>query len=107
MRTNGSLGSYTNLVPRQAIAPMPYAIYANTASNVVPGSVVKSLNNLKDNVTLAAGSNVTITPNGNTLTLASAGAGGSGIWPANGNNAYYTAGKVGVGTTITMKKWLE
>ena len=60
--------------------------------------MVKSLNNLKDNVTLAAGSNVTITPNGNTLTLASAGEGGCGIWSVLNNNAYYTAGKVGIGT---------
>ena len=41
---------------------------------------------------------MTITPSGNTLTIASAGAGGSGIWSVNGNNAYYNAGNVGIGT---------
>ena len=35
------------------------------------GSVVKSLNGLASDVALVAGSNITITPNGNTLTIAS------------------------------------
>jgi hypothetical protein len=97
VRPSGN-GVFSGLSPRQALTPSPYAIYSETASNVITGSVVKSLNTLKDNVTLAAGSNVTITPSGNTLTIASAGAGGSGIWSVLDNNAYYTAGNVGVGT---------
>ena len=48
-----------------------------TAAKIAPGQVVKSLNGLEDSVTLAAGSNVTITPSGQTLTIA-AKAGGSG-----------------------------
>jgi hypothetical protein len=95
VRPNGS-GGFTNLVPRQALTPAPYAIFAGTSSNVTSGSVVKSLNNLKDNVTLSPGANVTITPSGNTLTVASTG--GSGVWSLNGTNAYYTAGNVGIGT---------
>ena len=54
---------------------------------MVSGSVVKSLNSLKDNITLAAGSNVTITPRGNTLTIASAGVDGTrtgGIYSVSG-----------------------
>src|SRR5215471_4253472 len=39
-------------------------------SKISNGTVVRSLNGLSDNVTLAAGSNVTITPSGNTLTIA-------------------------------------
>ena len=81
VRTNGSVAAYSVLSPRQALTPSPYAIFATTsglASNVVNGSVVKSLNGLKDSVTLAAGSNVTIMPSGNTLTIATTGAGGSG-----------------------------
>ena len=42
------------------------------------GAGVTSLNGLTNNVTLAAGSNITITPAGNTLTIASTG-GGRGI----------------------------
>lgn len=48
---------------------------AVTAAKIANGEVVKSINSLKDNVTLAAGSNVTITPSGNTLTIAATGGG--------------------------------
>ena len=44
---------------------------AITAQKIAPGQVVTSINNLRDNVTLAAGSNTTITTSGNTLTIAS------------------------------------
>ena len=97
--TNGSGGDFTTLSPRQGITPTPYAILANNASTVVPGSAVTAVNALHDDITLAAGPNVTITPSGNTLTIASAGVGGSGLWSANGNNTYYNAGNVGVGTS--------
>lgn len=40
------------------------------------GSVVTSLNGLTGDITLAAGSNITITPSGNNLTIASTGGGG-------------------------------
>jgi hypothetical protein len=47
------------------------AINAVTAANIAPGNVVKGLNGLTDEVTLAAGSGITLTPVGNTLTIAS------------------------------------
>ena len=103
MRTNGG-GAFVLLAPRQSLTAAPYSIFAlsagsaATASNVTSGAVVSSVNTLKDNVVLQAGTNVTITPSGNTLTIASAGAGGSGIWNLNGTNAYFTTGKVGIGT---------
>ncbi len=46
---------------------------AVTSAKIGPGQVVKSINSLKDDVTLTAGTNVTITPSGNTLTIASTG----------------------------------
>lgn len=95
----GGSGEFIVLSPRQALTPTPYAIHADTASGTIPGAVVTSLNTLKDDITLEAGTNVTITPNGNSLTISSAGAGGSGIWEVNANNAYYNAGSVGVGTS--------
>jgi hypothetical protein len=107
VRTNGSVAAYSILSPRQALTPSPYAIFATTsgtASNMVNGSVVKSLNGLNDIVRLTAGSNVTITPSGNTLTIASAAAGASDLWSVNGNNAYYAAGNVGIGTSTPARK---
>lgn len=49
-----------------------------TAPKIASGQVVKSLNGLNDNVTLAAGANITITPAGNTLTISASGGGGCG-----------------------------
>ena len=104
-RPGGSVNPYNVLDPRQAVSPAPYAIYsltAKTAASVANGAVVTSLNSLKDDVTLAAGPNVTITPNGNTLTLAAVGVGGSGIWSVFNNNAFYMAGNIGIGTTAPL-----
>jgi hypothetical protein len=47
-----------------------------TGAKIANGTVVRSLNGLFDNVTLTAGSNITITPSGNTLTIASSSSGG-------------------------------
>jgi hypothetical protein len=44
---------------------------AVSAAKIAGGTVVRSLNGLTDNVSLAAGSNITLTSNGNTLTIAS------------------------------------
>jgi hypothetical protein len=46
-------------------------------------------------VILAGGGNVTISPSGNTLTIAST---GGGPWSLNGSSAYYNGGNVGIGT---------
>lgn len=50
----------------------PDGTVQTTAFN--PNQVVRSLNGLTGNVTLAAGTNITITPSGNTLTIAAANA---------------------------------
>ncbi|MCA1568134.1 MAG: collagen-like protein [Acidobacteria bacterium] len=46
---------------------------AVTGAKIAQGQVVRSLNSLTDNVTLAQGANITITPSGNTLTIAASG----------------------------------
>ena len=51
---------------------------AVTAPKIGSGVVVRSLNSLTDAVTLAAGSNVSITPSGNTLTVSATPGGGGG-----------------------------
>ena len=48
---------------------------AVTVGKVASGQIVKSINALKDDVTLASGTNVTITPSGNVLTIAATGGG--------------------------------
>ncbi len=45
---------------------------AVTGAKIANGAVIRSLNGLFDNVTVAAGTNITITPSGNTLTIAAA-----------------------------------
>jgi hypothetical protein len=57
--------------------------------------VVKSLNGLMDAVTLAAGTNVTITPSGNTLAIASVGTVGPPGPPGSVTNAWNLIGNAG------------
>jgi hypothetical protein len=104
-RTNGIGASFVLLSPRQRITAAPYSTFAlsaataTNASSVAKGAVVTSLNSLKDDLILQAGNNVSITPNGNTLTIAAANGGGSSIWSQINNNAYYNLGNVGIGTS--------
>ncbi|MEW5877201.1 MAG: hypothetical protein AB1751_03930 [Acidobacteriota bacterium] len=49
-----------------------------TASMLQESAAVKKLNNLTGNITLAAGSNVTITPSGQTITISATPGGGGG-----------------------------
>jgi hypothetical protein len=90
-------GSFETLSPLQPLSPSPYAIFAANSANVASGAVVKSVNALTDDVTLAAGANVTITPSGNTLIIDSATGGGSSIWSLLNSNAYFNLGNVGIG----------
>lgn len=83
--------TYTTLAPRQQVTSAPYAITAANsnklggvdASQFVTGQVVRTVNGLNGDVTFAAGSNVTITPSGDTLTIASTGGGASGSYIQN------------------------
>ena len=103
VRTNGG-AVFTPLVPRQPVTPTPYAVYAPTAdaaatavtaqgvsanavtsAGIASGQVVKSLNGLRDAVTLTAGPNVSLATNANTLTISAAGGGASGGWTTTGN----------------------
>ena len=57
-------------VANGAIGTAQLADNSVTFAKIAPNQVVTSLNTLTENVTLAAGSNITITPSGNTLTIA-------------------------------------
>ncbi|MBL1212201.1 MAG: hypothetical protein HND52_02490 [Ignavibacteriae bacterium] len=68
----------TALTPRYQFTSTAYALSAQMAEEVKPGEVVTSLNNLEDDITLAAGSNVNITEAGNIITISSTGGTGGG-----------------------------
>lgn len=91
--------NFTVLSPRQPVLAVPYALFATSSSGLAPGAAVRSLNGLRDEVQLVAGANMSITPNGNTLTFAATGGGGGdGFWTLAGAGLSYGGGNVGVGT---------
>jgi len=65
---NGGVG--TNQLADNAVVAAKIADNAVTAAKIAPGNVIKSLNGLSDNVTVTAGNGITVTPAGNTLTIA-------------------------------------
>jgi hypothetical protein len=67
---NGTAGSPLGIA-NGGVGTPHLADNAVIAGKIASGQVVKSLNGLTDQVLLAAGSNITITPKGNTLTIAS------------------------------------
>jgi hypothetical protein len=91
---NGAIGASQLAV--NAVGPLNLQANSVTSAKIASGQVVKSLNGLTDNVTLSAGANVSLTPNGNGLTINSS---GSGAFSLNGTYAYYNSGNVGIGTS--------
>src|SRR5262252_493447 len=84
-------GVTSNELASNAVTSSKISANAVTAGAIASGQVVKGVNGLFDNITLSPGSNVTITPSGSTLTIASsagsgppsgtAGGGLSGTYP--------------------------
>ncbi len=66
---NGTAASPLGIAPG-GVNTTQLANNAVTAAKIANGTVVRSLNGLFDNVNVAAGANITITPSGNTLTIA-------------------------------------
>lgn len=131
-----TIGAESELSPRTLLSSSPYSFMSmNVLDNVITtnkiqdgavtglkigsNEIVKSLNGLKDSVNLVAGSNITITPSGNELTIsATPGGGGTigGSGTANylplfteattlGNSVLYqSGGNIGIGTTTPDAK---
>ncbi len=100
----GTSGSVTLSVATSGITSSMIQDGAVNSNKIGSSQVVKSINSLRDNVTLAAGQNVIITPIGNTLTIAATGnSSRNTLEAADGNprDAVFVDndGDVGIGTT--------
>ena len=78
-----TIAAGSELTPRIKFASVPYSFMSMnvpdaslTAGKIADGQVVKSINSLTDDVNLIPGSNISIIPSGNNLTISSTGGGG-------------------------------
>jgi len=95
------MGSDPELSPRIAFTSTGYSIISD---NIVDGKVVKSLNGLKDNVTLEGSGGTTITSTENKITISSSSGGGSGILGVqNTNNTLNLINPNGPIATVNLK----
>ena len=69
------VGDEAELLPRIALTSAGYSFSSDVALNIIDGKVVKSLNTLKDDITLEGSGGTTINSNGNTITISSSGTG--------------------------------
>jgi len=124
-----TVGTETELSPRITLTSVPYSMMTmnvadgsittikiadntiNTAkiidgtivsADINNNQVVKSLNTLKDDVTIAAGSNVTITPSGNTITISSTGGSGGGTVTQVNTGSGLTGGPITTTGTVSI-----
>jgi hypothetical protein len=79
VRTNGS-SSFTDLTPRQPLTPAPYAVFANTASNLSGSVPVAQLSGI---IPLALLPSAVVTNNATSVTL-------SGVFTGDGSGLQYT-----------------
>jgi len=87
------IGDGIELKPRMKLASSAYSLNAAsvadnsvTGSKIADGNVVRSINSLTENVTLAGGDNITISQSENTLTISSEGTSGLAL-PFSGNTS--------------------
>ncbi|HSR16992.1 MAG TPA: hypothetical protein VLM39_02775, partial [Ignavibacteriaceae bacterium] len=95
------VGDEAELAPRIMLTSAGYSLMAD---NVANGKVVKSLNGLKDNITIEGGGGTTVTSNENKIKITSSTGGGSGILGIqNTNNTLDIDGPNGPTATINLK----
>jgi hypothetical protein len=98
------VGDEAELSPRIALTSSGYSLSSNTALDVVDGKVLKSLNNLRDNVTIEGGGGTTINTDGNKIVISSSGTGGTGIQGVqNTNNTLDITNPNGPTATVNVK----
>ena len=83
----------SELTPRVELTASAYSLNARsiedslvTGNKIAKGQVVRSINSLRDDVTLAAGDNVTITQVDDTLKISSSAESGEDNWQLSGNS---------------------
>ena len=98
------VGSESEFTPRIALTSSGYSVTSGTTLGVENGVVIKSVNGLKDDVTLEGGGGTTINTDGNKITISSSGSGGTGIQGVqNTNNTLDITNPNGPTATMNVK----
>jgi hypothetical protein len=86
VRTNGSTNAFTVLVPRQQLTPTPYAIFANSASNLVGSLSAAQLAGTLPASAFAGYTNIVALTNGANLLAGAFAGNGGGVTNVNMTN---------------------
>ena len=103
----GKGGEVTLAIADGGVSTAQLADGVVTGAKIAAGQVVKSLNGLADTVAIEAGANITVTPNGNKLTIAATASDGSGGgWTKSGSIVRLATptDNVGIGTSTPTDK---
>ncbi len=97
------------ILPRSEFTSSPYSFRADSAlyaqaANIPNGTVVKSVNGLRDNITLNGAGGATVTSSGDSLIITASGGGGTGIQGVqNTNSTLDISNPNGPTATINLK----